>query len=72
MSFQSILHINEFRNQKAKNSKSNMSKLSFTYSSLHLSRDKMENNIKTKNCKMDFANSLPYNHRHQMTHCTCS
>ena len=64
MSFETILHLNEFCNQKAKNSKSNMSKFPFTYSPLHLSRDKMENNIKIENCKMDFANSLPHNHRH--------
>lgn len=63
MSFESILHHNEFCNQKAKNCKSNMTKFPVTYSPLRLSRDKMENNIKIESCKMDLANSLSHNHR---------
>lgn len=63
MSFESILHLNESGNQKAKNSKSNMRKFPFTYFPLQLSRDKMEDSIKIESCKMDLANSFPHNHR---------
>lgn len=63
MNLESILHLNEFCNQKGKNSKSDISKLLFTYFPLHLSKDETENKIKTEICKMDLANSLPHNHR---------